>query len=142
MPRLPKKLRGLIGNAGIDLIALGPGDGKVRVRLAQNMFTASASAQPSLLPSRCQSAAPKPRVQARSRYLQRRPGIFVCGIRGNFHHLPRYTQLHYTPRGPTGGVCTMLGNTVGNENEPQFFQCAFSGAALATSCYSMWTTRS
>ena len=60
------------------------------------------------------------------------PRIFVCGIQGNFHHLPRYLQLHYTPaRSHRRRVYMMLGDTIGNlDNEPQFFQNAFSGAAL------------
>ena len=126
-----KKLREVIGNAGIDLIALGPGDGKSEVRLAQCVhsecerpnlrFYLLDASQPLL------SRAFKHAVDTFSD----EPGIFVCGIQGNFHHLPRYTQLHYTPaRSHRRRVYLMLGNTIGNiDHEPQFFQSAFSGAA-------------
>ena len=58
-------------------------------------------------------------------------GVFVCGIQGNFHQLPRYMQLHYTPaRSHRRRVYVLVGNTIGNiEHEPQFFQNAFAGAA-------------
>ena len=126
-----KRLREVVGSVGLDLIALGPGDGKSEVRLVQHIngecdrpnlrFYLLDASQPLL------SRAFKHAVDTFSD----EPGIFVCGIQGNFHHLPRYTQLHYTPaRSHRRRVYMMLGNTIGNiENEPQFFQCAFSGAA-------------
>lgn len=126
-----EKLREVLGSAGLDLIALGPGDGKTEVRLVQSIhsecerpnlrFYLLDASQPLL------SRAFKHAVDT----FNDEPGIFVCGIQGNFHHLPRYTQLHYTPaRSHRRRVYMLLGNTVGNiENEPQFFQCAFSGAA-------------
>ena len=126
-----KKLREVIGNAGIDLIALGPGDGKSEVRLVQQIhedgerpnmrFYLLDASQPLL------SRAFKHAVDTFSDD----PGIFVCGIQGNFHHLSRYAQLHYTPaRSHRRRVYVMLGNTIGNlEHEPHFFQSAFSGAA-------------
>jgi transcriptional regulator with XRE-family HTH domain len=125
------KLHELLGSAGLDLIALGPGDGKSEVRLAQKIhsecerpnmrFYLLDASQPLL------SRAFKHAVDT----FTDEPGIFVCGIQGNFHHLPRYAQLHYTPaRSHRRRVYMILGNTIGNiENEPQFFQCAFSGAA-------------
>ena len=126
-----QKLREVIGGAGLDLIALGPGDGKSEVRLAQQInnecerpnmrFYLLDASQPLL------SRAFKHAVDT----FTDEPGIFVCGIQGNFHHLPRYAQLHYTPaRSHRRRVYMILGNTIGNiENEPQFFQSAFSGAA-------------
>lgn len=126
-----KKLREVIGSAGIDLIALGPGDGKSEVRLAEYVhgecerpnlrFYLLDASQPLL------SRAFKHAVDT----FNDEPGVFVCGIQGNFHHLPRYTQLHYTPaRSHRRRVYTMLGHTIGNiDHEPQFFQSAFSGAA-------------
>lgn len=126
-----KTLREVLGTSGFDLIGLGPGDGKSEVRLAQLIhsecerpnlrFYLLDASQPLL------SRAFKHAVDTFSD----EPRIFVCGIQGNFHHLPRYTQLQYTPaRSHRRRVYMILGNTIGNiDNEPQFFQCALSGAA-------------
>jgi uncharacterized SAM-dependent methyltransferase len=58
-------------------------------------------------------------------------GLFVCAIQGDFHHLARYTQLHYTPaRSHRRRIYTLLGGTVGNlENEPEFFRHSLVAAA-------------
>ncbi len=126
-----KQIREVIGPVGLDVIALGPGDGKSEVRLVQRLigeydepnirFYLLDISQPLL------SRAFKHAVDTFSD----ESGVFVCGIQGNFHHLPRYTQLHYTPaRSHRRRIYTMLGNTVANlDHEPLFFQTAFSGAA-------------
>lgn len=125
-----KRIRELTGQAGLDLIALGPGDGKCEVRLVQHILEESErpsirfylvdASQPLL------SRAFKHAVDT----LGDDPGVFVCGIQGNFHHLPRYTQLHYAPaRSHRRRVYVMLGATLGNlDNELQFFQNAFAAA--------------
>ena len=126
-----KRLREVVGPVGRDVIALGPGDGKSEVRLVQQILEESERANLRFYlfdvsqPLLCRSF--KHAVDT----FADEPGIFVCGIQGNFHHLPRYTQLHYTPaRSHRRRVYLMLGNTIGNiDHEPQFFQSAFSGAA-------------
>lgn len=126
-----KRLHDLVGAAGLDLIALGPGDGKSEVRLVQHIlgecerpnirFYLLDASQPLL------SRAFKHAVDT----FNDEPGIFVCGIQGNFHHLPRYLQLHYTPaRSHRRRVYMLLGNTIANiDHEPHFFQNSFTGAA-------------
>lgn len=128
---LAKRIREVVGQVGLDLIALGPGDGKVEVKLVQHIleetdhpnlrFYLLDGSQPLL------SRAFKHAVDT----FNDDSRIFVCGIQGNFHHLPRYLQLHYTPaRSHRRRVYMLLGDTIGNlDNEPQFFQSAFSGAA-------------
>ena len=123
-------LRELTGNVGLDVIALGPGDGKTEVRLVEHIleegerpsvrFYLFDVSQPLL------SRAFKHAVDTFSD----QPKIFVCGIQGNFHHLPRYMQLHYTPaRSHRRRVYVLVGNTIGNiDHEPQFFHSAFAGA--------------
>jgi transcriptional regulator with XRE-family HTH domain len=130
-PALAKQLREVLGPVGLDLIALGPGDGKSEVALVQHLIRVWSEpnirfylldiSQPLL------SRAFKHAVDTFNDH----PGIFVCGIQGNFHHLPRYAQLHYAPaRSHRRRIYTMLGNTVANlDHEPLFFQNAFSGAA-------------
>ncbi len=126
-----KRIRELVGQVGLDLIALGPGDGKSEVRLVQHIT--EESERPNIrfyLLDASQPLLGRAFKHAADTFGDD-PGIFVCGIQGNFHHLPRYMQLHYTPaRSHRRRVYVMLGNTVGNlDNEPQFFRSAFAGAA-------------
>ena len=125
------RLREITGPVGLDMIALGPGDGKTEVRLAQRLmelyedpsirFYLVDASQPLL------SRAFKHAMDT----LDGQSGVFVCAIQGNFHHLARYTQLHYTPaRSHRRRIYTLLGGTIGNlENEPQFFRHALVAAA-------------
>jgi transcriptional regulator with XRE-family HTH domain len=128
---IAQRIREVVGQVGLDVIALGPGDGKSEVRLVQQILDDSErpnirfylldASQP-LLNRAFKHAADTFADDSR---------IFVCGIQGNFHHLPRYMQLHYTPaRSHRRRVYALLGNTIGNlDNEPYFFQNAFIGAA-------------
>jgi len=125
------QLRDVVGQVGLDVIALGPGDGKTEVKLVRSILaeTEKPNIRFYLLD------ASQPLLSRAFRYaidsLDEQPGIFVCGIQGNFHHLPRYMQLHYTPaRSHRRRIYTLLGCTLGNlDQEPQFFQHALSGAA-------------
>lgn len=126
-----KRIREIVGQVGLDLIALGPGDGKSEVRLVQQIL--EESERPNIrfyLLDVSQPLLSRAFKHAADTFGDD-PGVFVCGIQGNFHHLPRYMQLHYTPaRSHRRRVYMMLGDTIGNiDNEPQFFQSAFAGAA-------------
>ena len=126
-----KRIHEVVGNVVLDQIALGPGDGKSEVQLVKQIrqhcdepnirFYLLDASQPLL------SRAFKHAADA----FDDDAGVFVCGIQGNFHHLPRYMQLHYTPaRSHRRRIYMLLGNTIGNiEHEPYFFQNAFAGAA-------------
>lgn len=128
---LATRIREVVGPVGLDVIALGPGDGKTEVKLVQRLldkpdranirFYLLDASQPLL------GRAFKHAVDT----FDEEPGVFVCGIQGNFHHLPRYMQLQYSPaQSHRRRVYVMLGDTIGNlDNEPQFFRNAFSGAA-------------
>lgn len=126
-----KLLHELTGSAGLDLIALGPGDGKTEARLVEHIL--EESERPSVrfyLFDVSQPLLSRAFKHAADTFGDE-PRIFVCGIQGNFHHLPRYMQLHYTPaRSHRRRVYMLLGNTIGNiDHEPQFFHSAFAGAA-------------
>ncbi len=128
---IAKRIAEVIGPVGLDVIALGPGDGRNEVRLVQHIleqgtrpsirFYLLDASQPLL------SYAFKHAVDTFSSD----PNLFVCGLQGNFHHLPRYLQLHYSPaRSHRRRIYMMMGGTIGNlENEPSFFQNSFAGAA-------------
>lgn len=125
------------GRASIDLIALGAGDGRQEVRLALHLleqggelFTGHRAdiclylldiSQPLLSEAYRHAAAS----------LDNRRGVTVWAIQGNFHHLPRFTQLHYAPeRAHRRRIILMLGNTLGNlENEPSFLRHCLGGYA-------------
>ena len=130
-PPVAKKLREVLGPTGLDLIALGPGDGKNEVALVQHLIRAWV--EPNIrfyLLDISQPLLSRAFKHAVDTFIDH-SGIFVCGIQGSFHHLPRYAQLHYAPaRSHRRRIYTMLGNTVANlDHEPLFFQNAFSGAA-------------
>lgn len=124
------RVREIIGQAGLDVIALGPGDAKTEVRLVQSIL---AESQRTNIRFYLLDAS-QPLLCRGFRHAMDSfgddPGIFVCGIQGNFHHLPRYMQLHYTPaRSHRRRLYTLLGATLGNlDQEPQFFRHALSGA--------------
>lgn len=128
---IARRIRELVGQVGLDVIALGPGDGKSEVRLVQQIL--EESDRPNLrfyLFDVSQPLLSRAFKHAADTFGDD-PGVFVCGIQGNFHQLPRYMQLHYTPaRSHRRRVYVMLGATLGNiDNESQFFQNAFAGAA-------------
>jgi len=128
---IAKCIREVLGPSALDLIALGPGDAKVEVKLVQHIL--DEIDRPSIRFYLLDASQPLLSRGFRHAVdtFNDDPRIFVCGIQGNFHHLPRYLQLHYTPaRSHRRRVYMMLGDTIGNlDNEPQFFQNAFSGAA-------------
>lgn len=125
-----QRLREVAGKVDLDVIALGPGDGKNDVRLVQYLL--DTKEQPSIRFYLLDASQPllcrafKHAVDT----LDGQRGVFVCGIQGNFHHLARYTQLHYSPaRSHRRRVYAVLGGTIGSlENEPQFFRSALSAA--------------
>ena len=126
-----REVRDSIGRAGLDVVALGAGDGKQEVRLVQHLLATGERetagdvrlylldiSQP-LLSAAYQYAAEHVGSQ----------GVYVCAIQGNFHHWPQYTQLHHAPeRAHRRRLVVMLGNTVGNlDNEARFFQHTLTG---------------
>lgn len=140
---LAQRIREAAGPVGLDVVALGPGDGRNEVRLVQHLL--SGSTDPSVrlyLLDASQPLLSRAFRHAMDTFANRR-SVFVCAIQGNFHHLPRYLQIGYTPQGSTASTAsaaprlshrrrlyTLLGGTLGNlESEPQFFQNALAGAA-------------
>ncbi|MFT3754930.1 MAG: L-histidine N(alpha)-methyltransferase [Pseudoxanthomonas sp.] len=126
-----QRLREITGQVGLDVIALGSGDGKNEVRMVQQIL--EISEQPSIrfyLVDASQPLLSRAFKHAMDT-LDDQSGVFVCGIQGNFHHLARYTQLHYTPaRSHRRRVYTLFGGTMGSiEHEPQFFRSALVAAA-------------
>ena len=120
--------------AGLDVIALGSGDGKQEVRLVQLLLAHSARGERESTPDLRLYLLDisQPLLGAAYKHaantLGDKRGVFICAVQGNFHHLPRYTQLHYTPeRSHRRRLICMLGLTVGNlDNEVTFFRHSLS----------------
>lgn len=125
------------GSAGLDVIALGAGDGKQEVRLTQHLLDRLEQAKRMRRPDvkLYLLDISQPLLSVAYKYaadtIGHRPGVFVCAIQGNFHHLPQYTQLHYTPeRAHRRRIICMVGNTIGNlDNEHRFFTHSLLGFA-------------
>ncbi|MFO0573003.1 MAG: L-histidine N(alpha)-methyltransferase [Polyangia bacterium] len=128
---MAKRIVEQTGSAGINLIALGVGDGALEVRLVQHLLDEMPRPDIELcmldISQPLLSVAYKRAADAFSGH----PGVHVWGMQCNFHHLPLYTQLYYTPaRLQRRRLFAMLGNTLANlDNEPRFFQHALLGCA-------------
>ena len=127
------------GHTRMDIIALGAGDAKDEVRLIQHLLEQN-DTQPAHLRSRPDISLylldiSQPLLGEAYRHAAAtfggQSGVTVWAVQGNFHHLPRYTQLHYAPqRAHRRRMIAMIGNTLGNlDNEPSFFRHSLIGFA-------------
>ncbi len=109
--------------AGLDLIALGSGDACMEVRLVRHLI------QTQLAPNLrlCLLDISQPLLSAGFRHakaaLSEIPGVSVWALQGNFHHLPLYSQIHYSPASVNRRRLYCIFGTLANlDNEPRFFQ--------------------
>ncbi len=123
-----------VGEVGLDLIGLGPGDGKEEVRLTGHLSRARGDIRLYLLDisQPLLSVAYKHAAET----LSDRRRVAVFGIQGNFHHLPRYAQLLAAPgRNHRRRVVCLFGNTVANlHNEVLFVRNICWGLSPGTCC--------
>lgn len=124
----------LCGRVPIDLVALGPGDGRQETRLAQAIVSKQVERDLRFL----LLDISQPLLSKAYRYakdcLDETRGVFVVGMFGNFHYLPLYEQIFYSPA-KRRRVFTMLGSTFGNLDDEERFlseslRCAGSGDLL------------
>ncbi len=134
---LAAKIQECAGHARMDVIALGAGDGKDEVRLVQRLLEQN---ETSPTPTKCRPDISlylldisQPLLGEAYRHASEtfggQSGVTVWAVQGNFHHLPRYTQLHYAPqRAHRRRLIAMIGNTLGNlDNEPSFLRHSLIG---------------
>lgn len=134
---LAAKILERTGHGRVDFIALGAGDGKQEVRLLQHLLEQTEAKAKKTSPdiSLYLLDISQPLLSEALRHanttLAGRSGVTVWAVQGNFHHLPRYTQLHYAPqRANRRRLVTMFGNTIGNlDNEPAFLRHCLVGFA-------------
>jgi len=119
-----------VGSGGLDMIALGPGSARNEVRLVKQLLVQAGHADLRLylldISQPLLSVAYRHAAEVLADY-----GGAVFAIQGNFHHLPRYGQLLYSPRrAHRRRLITMLGHTFSNlENELRFMRNSLVGFA-------------
>lgn len=124
-----------VGRAGIDVMALGSGDGKHEVRLVQHLLANAerrqgAGADTRLFLLDISQPLLSSAYQHAAETLGKR-GVYTCAIQGNFHHWPQYAQFHHSAeRSHRRRIAVMFGNTLGNlDNEARFFRHTLIGFA-------------
>lgn len=125
-----KRLAQLVGKAGMDLIMLGPGDGKTEVQFAQHVLgeTEDSALRVYLLDA---SQPLLNRAYAHAvEMLGRNPRVTLWPMQGTFFQLARYKVLNAAPyQMHRRRVYTIFGNTIANlDNEASFLRSSFSGA--------------
>jgi len=107
----------------LEVIALGPGDGRQESHLVAHLMEASAPSVELCLLDISQPLLSCAYRQAVDR-LAPIPNTKVWALQGNFHHLPLYIELHRPlNRRPTRRLITMLGGTLANlDHEPRFLR--------------------
>jgi transcriptional regulator with XRE-family HTH domain len=123
------------GHGRLDVIALGSGDGKQETRLVEHLLDWADESRRAADLRLYLLDVSQPLLSAAYQHAAQtvgaRRGVLVQAIQGNFHHWPRYTQLHHTAeRGHRRRLVSMLGYTIGNlDNEASFFQHTLVGLA-------------
>lgn len=125
-----KHIKECVRSAGVDVIALGSGDGIVETQLVEKIAADAKNDIRFYLLDISHPLLSTAFRHADDTFAKKR-GVFVCAMHGNFFHLSRYPQLHYRPtQAHRRRLYTMLGFTFTNlENERHFVQQSLSGAA-------------
>jgi transcriptional regulator with XRE-family HTH domain len=125
-----KHIKECVRSAGVDVIALGSGDGIVETQLVEKIASDAKNDIRFYLLDISHPLLSTAFRHAEDTFASKR-GVFVCAMHGNFFHLSRYPQLHYRPtQAHRRRLYTMLGFTFANlENERHFLQQSLSGAA-------------
>ena len=118
------------GKMGLDVVALGPGSGRNEVRLVEQLLEQAGHGDVRLYLLDISQPLLSVAYRHAAETLADRGGV-VFAIQGNFHHLPRYGQLLYSPqRAHRRRLITMLGHTFSNlENELRFVRNSLVGFA-------------
>ncbi len=119
----------LTKGAGLDVVALGCGDGRREVSLVTELVSPGDLADLRLYLLDISQPLLSEAYTHAAQTLDRFRGVLVTAVQGNFHHLPRYGQLLYRPEAShRRRLVTMLGGTFGNlDNELQYISGALSG---------------
>ena len=110
--------------AGIEMIALGSGDAREEVRLAQHIVARMEIPDLRLYLLDISQPLLSEGFKHAADVFCNQHGVSYFAMQANFHHMERYPQLHYTPeRSHRRRLVSMLGGTIGNlDNELKFFK--------------------
>ncbi len=114
---------------GLTVLALGPGDGRLEVRLVEHLLTVRPQAIGLWLLDISQSLLTVS-YQHASAMLRDRPEAEVLAIAGNFHHLPSYTELFAASK-KTGRqrLFVLFGTLAHLDNEARFLRDTLGSVA-------------
>lgn len=118
-----------IHGAGLDVIALGPGDGRDEVRMVVHLLDDPRHRDLRLFLLDISQPLLSAALEYATDALADREWVSVTAIQGNFHHLPRYRHLLHGPRrSHRRRLVTMLGGTFTNLlNESLFIRSSLGG---------------
>lgn len=136
LDRLAEDIAIQVGAAGLDLIALGPGDGRLETRLMGALARHLATPRGRFFLLDISQPLLGAAYQAAAAALAPFPAITPIAIQGDFHKLPQYTQILAPPLStpPRRQLVAMLGGTFGNlDHEVRFLRdtlCGFGPGSL------------
>ncbi len=142
--QLAQTIAGRLGGRGLDINALGVGDGRTETRLVQALLT-EVTEQPDLRMYLVDISHPllvTAFKHAASLLAASRVPVFP--VHGNFYEVSRIVPLHYQPPGSTRRrLWTMFGNTFGNlPHEPSLladlYACTSRGDMLLLDVQLVW----
>jgi transcriptional regulator with XRE-family HTH domain len=132
LEEVASKLVELEGNRPLDYIALGPGDGALETRLAQALVDRLQEERRDIRYYLLDISLPllsKSHRIAKDK-LDSVRGVVVMAMQGNFHFLPYFEQIFYSPA-RRRRFFTMLGFTFGNlDNEEWFLRESLRAATI------------
>lgn len=131
LERAAEALGQQIGRHGIDLICLGAGDARQETRFMQALASGRPQANHRLFLVDISHSLLTTGYRHATEALGKLGNVTSYAIHGNFHHLPRYTQLHFKPElAHRRRVLVMLGHTIANlDNEVRFVRHNLAGYA-------------
>ena len=131
LERAAEALGESIGRQGIDLICLGSGDARQETRFMQALASGRPQTSHRMFLVDISHSLLTTGYRHATEVLGRLGNVSSYAIHGNFHHLPRYTQLHYKPElAHRRRVLLMLGHTIANlDNEVRFVRHNLAGYA-------------
>ena len=125
LDRVAARAAQLFGEAAVDVIGLGAGDGRAEVRFTQHLLDHLPAGSPLQLKLLDISHALLGTAYRHAVDMLEPRGVPIQTLHADFHHLANFPQLHYrapgVPQRPR--VFLLLGNTLANvDNELRFFQ--------------------
>lgn len=128
LSELAKRVSIECGQTPLKVIALGPGDGNLEVRLVQQLLCELAKPDIELLLFDISQPLLNAAYQHALDTFGEQSHVHTLLLQGNFHDLAMYPQISYAPaKGRRRRVYTMMGNTLANlDNEPRFLQHCMS----------------